>query len=129
MAFIDKFVSLYHLDNNAQDAVGPNDGSEGNAAYTVDAPIGSHAFSGDAVDKRTNIGSDSSLNITTAISIGCLIKPNASSGYATKSILHRENAYFFALGWLVANEYGFAVRDGAAWHTALATGIALDTSN
>ena len=108
MAYIDKFVSLYHMENNAQDAIGPNDGSEGFAAYTVDAAVGNYAFLGDAVDNRTNIGHDSSLDITTAISIGCMIKPNASSGYNTEGILHRANSYFFSLGWPTINQYSFS---------------------
>lgn len=130
MAYLDKFVSLYHLDNNAQDAVGSNNGTEANADYTVDAAIGSHAFLGDGIDNRTNIGHDSSLDINTAMSIGCLIKPNASSGYFAASIVNKVNGYFLSIGYPTANEYGFSVYDNAAgWRSASATGISLDTSS
>ena len=129
MAFIDKFVSLYHLNNNAQDAIGPNNGTEGFAAYTTDAPIGSHAFAGDAVDKRTNIGSDVSLDITAAISIGGLIKPATTTGYVTKAIVNKLNTYSMWVGFPTANLYGFSVFIGASWKSAVATGVALDTVN
>ena len=129
MAFIDKFVSLYHLDNNAQDAIGSNDGSEINAAYTVDAPIGTHAFDGEGIDKRTNIGNDSSFDITTALSLGSLIKPNSTSGHTLRSAINKVGAYYLGIGFPIVNEYGFAVFISGAFRSVSASGISLDTSN
>ena len=129
MGYLDKIVSLYHLDNNATDAIGSNDGGEVNAAYTVDAAIGSHAFDGDGVDKRTNIGNDSSLDITNAISLGGLIKPNSVTGHSVKSAINKVNGYYLGIGFPTTNEYGFAVHVSGGFRSATASGIGLDTSN
>lgn len=128
MAFIDKFVSLYHFDGDAQDAIGSNHGDETFADYTTDAPIGSHAFLGDAVDNRIDIGDDLSLDFTTAMSAGCLIKPNASSGYSVKSLLNKQNSYFFAVGWPTVDKYAWNVRIAGTWRQAVASGVSLDIS-
>jgi hypothetical protein len=128
VSYLDKFVSLYHLDNNALDAIGSNNGSETFAAYTTDAAVGPYAFAGDGVDKRINIGNDSSLDITANISLGGLIKPNASSGYTNIPAINKINTYYIGIGLPVVDEYGFAVRVGASFRSVSATGIALDTS-
>jgi hypothetical protein len=128
MAFIDKFVSLYHLDDNAQDAIGPNDGSEGFADYTTDAAIGTHAFLGDGIDNRTNVGHDSSLDITASISMGGLIKPNSETGYSNKAVVNKINTYYLSIGYPTINRYGFAVWIDGAFRTSSAPDTVLDTT-
>jgi hypothetical protein len=128
MTYLPKFVSLYHFEDNCDDAIGVNDGTTAFADYTADAPIGSKAFLGDGIDNRTNIGNDSSLDITTAISMGGLIKPANSSGYNATAIVSKINTYFLSVGYPTIDEYGFSIWNGGI-KSASAAGVSLDTVN
>ncbi|MCK5642098.1 MAG: hypothetical protein KAJ19_14940 [Gammaproteobacteria bacterium] len=116
-----RLVSLYkHNNDNGADSHGSNNANVVGGTYVSPGFTGTHFYDHDNVDDIITIPADVSLNFTTGISLGSIVRPDTANFPAFGAVFHKTNNYWLSAGWPTVKRFAMSVYISGTWRTAIA---------
>ena len=116
-----RLVAHYKHDNdNGADSQGSNDATVVGGTYETPGFTGTHFYDHDVVDDSIIIPADASLNFSTGVTLGSIIRPDTVNFPIFGAIFHKTNNYWLSAGWPTAKRFAMSVYIAGAWKTAIA---------